>query len=303
MKLTAALCLLACASAQRVAVEDEPLARPTGWTHGSSTSTDGKIQLTFAVKQQNLEELERVATAVSDPRNEQEYGKHMSIEQLQSLLAPTPEAVQTLTAFLLEHGVSVERDCEKSSNSDFIRCLTTIGVANKMLQANYLDFVHEKTGETAARTLSYTLPANVAKHIDFVVPTIKLPALRAPVQSAKLGDTPNRQNTPASLRSLYAVGDARGNTSSNIQACTAFLGQHYKQSDLDKFNRKYYSANEGQKITVVGTNSGRAGVEASLDIEYISAMGGGVNTQFWTFAGNAPDNPENEPFLDCASSF
>jgi len=289
--------MLAVASAQRVAVEDEVLARPDGWRQVSSSNAGGKIQLTFAVKQQNLDELERVATAVSDPRNPS-YGKHMSIEAIQALLAPMPQAVKALNDFLAEHGVNVEKDCEQSSNSDFIRCLTDISTANKMLDAEYLDFEHEKTGTTAARTLSYTLPASVAQHIDFVVPTIKLPAVRAPIVNLKRGAEPNRQNTPASLRSLYAVGDARGNTSTNIQACTAFLNQHYKQTDLNKFNKKYYPANEGQTITVVGKNSGRAGVEASLDVEYISAMGGGVNTQFWTFAGAAPDNPENEPFLD-----
>jgi len=40
-----------------------------------------------------------------------------------------------------------------------------------------------------------------------------------------------------------------------------------------------------------------AGVEAELDIEYINALGSGIESEFWGFSGNSPDNPQNEPFL------
>jgi hypothetical protein len=46
------------------------------------------------------------------------------------------------------------------------------------------------------------------------------------------------------------------------------------------------------------TLAGQSGIEAALDIEYISAMGDSVATEFWSFGGRAPGNPENEPFLD-----
>jgi hypothetical protein len=39
-------------------------------------------------------------------------------------------------------------------------------------------------------------------------------------------------------------------------------------------------------------------LKASLDVQYISAMGSGVETEFWSYAGTAPDNKKNEPFLD-----
>jgi tripeptidyl-peptidase-1 len=105
---------------------------------------------------------------------------------------------------------------------------------------------------------------------------------------------------PASLKERYNVpADARGAANStNRQACTAFLDQYYEQSDLDKFNKNFESANSGQKIKVVGRDGKQAGVEASLDIEFITGMGAGVASEFWTFAGSAPGNPENEPFLD-----
>ena len=38
-------------------------------------------------------------------------------------------------------------------------------------------------------------------------------------------------------------------------------------------------------------------VQASLDVDYISSVGGNVTTEFWSFDGHAPSNPQNEPFL------
>ena len=34
-----------------------------------------------------------------------------------------------------------------------------------------------------------------------------------------------------------------------------------------------------------------------LDIEYINAMGAGVDTEFWGFSGNNPYEPQQEPFM------
>eukprot|EP00037_Helgoeca_nana_P031921 m.411251 g.411251 ORF g.411251 m.411251 type:complete len:612 (-) comp28606_c0_seq1:105-1940(-) len=108
---------------------------------------------------------------------------------------------------------------------------------------------------------------------------------------------PDAMNTPESLRKLYSVGDVEGTAQNNKVCATAFLNQFYKQSDLDKFWKTYYPKATGRTIKVIGPDKGSPGIEASLDIEYISTMGGGVPAEFWSFAGSAPTNPENEPFL------
>jgi len=105
--------------------------------------------------------------------------------------------------------------------------------------------------------------------------------------------------TPSSLRKLYSVDNVEGTSTKNRQAVTAFLEQYYKPTDLAYFYRKYYPKAKGRKVQkVIGPNKRFAGIEASLDIEYITALGANVPTQFWSFKGRAPDNPENEPFLD-----
>jgi tripeptidyl-peptidase-1 len=112
-----------------------------------------------------------------------------------------------------------------------------------------------------------------------------------------LGGGGSGGNTPASLRTLYAIGDVEG-TGATKQAATGFLKQYFKPTDLQKFYESFYKVAEGRTIAAVGDKMGTsAGVEASLDVDYISSVGGNVTTEFWSFDGTAPDNPQNEPFL------
>lgn len=165
--------------------------------------------------------------------------------------------------------------------------------------AVYHTFYHSKVPLAAVRaTTHYTVPAELAAHLDLVSPTNRFPVPRPELaQRDGRGPAPSRTNTPASLRDLYNVGDVEGSAASNRLACTAFLKQYYKPKDLTKFWAKYYPKANGRKINVVGKDGLFPGIEASLDIEYISTMGGGVPAEFWTFDGSAPDNKENEPFL------
>jgi tripeptidyl-peptidase-1 len=69
-------------------------------------------------------------------------------------------------------------------------------------------------------------------------------------------------------------------------------------SDLSAFETEYAPYISGQTPNVYGPNDqSKPGIEASLDIQYVMAMGAGVNTTFWSTGGRQPHNPENEPFL------
>jgi tripeptidyl-peptidase I len=80
---------------------------------------------------------------------------------------------------------------------------------------------------------------------------------------------------------------------------TAFLHQYYTETDLQNFYSTYFPELSGVPIAeVIGPNEDKAGVEASLDVEYMTTLGAGVPTEFWSFDGRQPDAPANEPFLD-----
>lgn len=267
----------------------QPPAEEWRWV-GRAKSSE-LIELTFAVKQTNLNLLQDLVLAVSDP-DSPSYGNHMSLEAVNELIAPSRASIRAVEDHLERHGI---RGCDGSINQDFIMCVVPIRQAEAVLNATYHEFTHATTSNVSVlRAMRYSLPADVAAHVDFVAPTVRFPTVRPRYQLSP-NSTSNRENTPASLRSLYRVGDVEA--TQGRQACTAFLEQYFLQTDLDSFWESYYPKAIQRTVKVLGPNKGSPGVEASLDIEYITSLGGGVPTEFWSFAGRAPDNPENEPFL------
>eukprot|EP00465_Bigelowiella_longifila_P009308 CAMPEP_0185258216 /NCGR_PEP_ID=MMETSP1359-20130426/7169_1 /TAXON_ID=552665 /ORGANISM="Bigelowiella longifila, Strain CCMP242" /LENGTH=399 /DNA_ID=CAMNT_0027843613 /DNA_START=60 /DNA_END=1259 /DNA_ORIENTATION=+ len=153
------------------------------------------------------------------------------------------------------------------------------------------------------RTESYSLPPEVAEVVDFVAPTTSFPPVNRPKiftgtsrNGEQLGDGAKK------LRSLYSVGDfVGGEAKGNRHAVTGFLEQHFHPADLKEFwtlsMGSVKAASPKVKQVGDGVSGLKAGVEAELDIEYINALGAGIESEFWGFSGRSPDNKENEPFL------
>lgn len=277
-----------------VAMESDAMLVRSGWSmKDSATAARRNLQLTFAVRQQNLDRLARTVLEVSDPTHPS-YGQHLSLTEVNELVAPAAESVQAVMSFLSSSNGVSDVKCA-TSNCDFVTASVSVEDANALINANYRQFQHDQTGHTALATDSYSLPPSLLPHVDFVSPTIRLPAVG---YGPTVGAPDALVNTPKSLRELYKVGDAAGTHPSNKQAASAFLEQYFKPTDLQEFYRLFFGAMSGKTIKVVGDPIGsNAGVEASLDVDYISTVGANVTTEFWSFAGRAPDNKENEPFL------
>eukprot|EP00929_Paragymnodinium_shiwhaense_P003890 TRINITY_DN1045_c0_g1_i2.p1 TRINITY_DN1045_c0_g1~~TRINITY_DN1045_c0_g1_i2.p1 ORF type:complete len:601 (-),score=132.18 TRINITY_DN1045_c0_g1_i2:405-2129(-) len=300
---SAVLALAACflqGDAASVQLESEsPSLRPE-WRVVASTPRDTMIDLTFAIKQQGLQELHDTLMAVSMPDSPR-YGAHLSNDEVQRLTAPKPEHFKAVLDFLVSHGVKVS---DATPNGDLISVSVPVETAEKMLSAKYMQVKHGRTGQEVTRTPGgYSLPEDVAKAIDFVSPTMHIPGVAKPVLgeqkgNAELGDS--EFNSPKNLRELYSVGSVEGKAANNKQAVTAFLDQQYELNSLQKFWDKFCSGitcGKGQPKLVGDETTGTPGVEAMLDIETITGVAGNVESEFWGFSGNSPDNPQNEPFM------
>lgn len=268
---------------------------PHGWTAGSRSPASQGLQLMFAVKQTNLAELESAVLRVSYPDSAQ-YGQHLSNEEVHALVAPEQRHIDAVMNFLNEHGIEA---VALTSNSDLIEASVTVEQAEMLLDAEYYQLTHKDSGLTVHRAMKYTLPASVADAIDFVSPTVHIPAPKK-VKKVAAG-TEFANNSPKVLRELYSVGDALGKAPKNKMAVTAFLDQKYKKSDLEKFWQEFcdgLTCGKGDP-TLVGdeTTGARSGIESMLDIETITGVAGNVTAEFWGFAGRSPDNKENEPFM------
>jgi len=74
----------------------------------------------------------------------------------------------------------------------------------------------------------------------------------------------------------------------NRQAVAEFQGQTMSTSDLSMFFNKYVPGTRASKVHkfVGDQGTGKAGVEASLDIDYIMGVAPGLLTEFWYWGSN-----------------
>lgn len=195
--------LLATGVSQAVTVTGKT---PPAWSVHSTEPSKSHIELTFAVSLSNSERLEQTLLRVSSPSSA-DYGKLLTLQQVEEMTRPSSDALSAVSGFLAEHGA---KDIQYSSG--FLRAVLPISVAEKMLSTKYSSFIHGPTGRVAVRCANYSLPADIAEHVDFVAPTIGFPQAMQ-VQPIQSGAAQAYQNTPDSLRDLYGLGDAMGGVS------------------------------------------------------------------------------------------
>ncbi|CAE7682935.1 tpp1 [Symbiodinium sp. CCMP2592] len=282
--------------AASVAVERPPPV-PSAWKVSGPAELTEELELTFALRQQNLDKLDEAFWRVSTPSSA-EYGQHWSNEAVHTLTAPRPEHTAAVQSFLRRFGAEAS---PATPNGDFLVTTVTVEVAQKMLNASYVRLAHG-SGQTLLRAPEgYELPPEVAAAVDFVAPTVHVPGIRRPPsQDAKPDPELFDTNSPKNLRSLYNVGDAEGKAPTNRMAVTAFLEQGYSEHSLEAFWKLMcggITCGKGPPKLVGDYVAGHAGVESMLDIETITGVAGNVEAEFWGFAGRSKDNPKNEPFL------
>lgn len=282
------------------------------WTIAGPSDRSEVMELSFAIRQQNLDKLEETLLEVSDPSNAERYGKWLSQSETHDLVAPLKSDIENVVQFLVDGGVSESDITMATPNGDVINAVVSISVAEQLLNAEYDHFLH-RSGQSVHRCTrtGYSLPARVAASVDFVAPTIRLPNIRASKQQKHNSTTPKEfLNNPKTLKELYNVDAVTGSLKSgNKMAVTAFLEQYYQPASLQEFYNMFcakatpnpVTCGMSNKVSVVtkgdaGAHPG-SGTESMLDIEYITALGANIPSEFWGFSGRSPDNKNNEPFM------
>lgn len=103
------------------------------------------------------------------------YGQHFqSHDEMKRMLLPSQEAVSTVLAWLKAAGIdSIEED------ADWIKVQTTVSVANELLDTKFKWYVSDETKQRRVlRTLEYSVPEDVAQHINLVQPTTRFGHIR-----------------------------------------------------------------------------------------------------------------------------
>lgn len=152
--------------------------------------------------------------AVSDPASPR-YGKHLSKEDVEELIAPDLGALETVNDWLTSHGFNLS-NAVRSGPKDWIKVKTTVQKAEEMLNTvnnsfqvklasllsllkTYHLWKHSRTDEKLVRTTSWSVPEFLDAHIDLVHPTTMFRSTKPQASTTRLSNKVSSIKTIASL--------------------------------------------------------------------------------------------------------
>ncbi|KAI1823255.1 peptidase S8/S53 domain-containing protein [Xylaria intraflava] len=271
---------------------------PAHWVKVAGVSGSAPLNLRFALKQSNLERAEEYMRDVSHPESKN-FGQFWTPEQVISTFAPSEQAVSDTVDWLIQMGVSSAR-ITPSAGRNWIKVNSTVAEAEKLLHATYGTY-RDDEGAVLVACESYSLPANIQPHIDFVSPTIQFDArlgtatgrvarkdsLSPKTKAVKVNqvsdglDTCNQVITPACLRAIYGIPETGEAVEGNSYGIMELAPQSYNQEDLNGFFSVYATNVPNDTAPIVDaidggyhvndTGSGARG-ESNLDLCYAMAL-------------------------------
>ncbi|OTA62096.1 tripeptidyl-peptidase [Hypoxylon sp. EC38] len=313
------------ASAATAKVMDSLPSVPKGWTEVRQASPDDSVTLRVALPQQHAAALEQAVLEISTPGHPN-YGLHMSRDQVRAYTAPTEHSVSSVVNWLAESGV------KSSVNNDWITFTTNVKTADDLLNAKFAWYQYEKGGSPKLRTLSYSVPDELAGSIDLIQPTTRFgqlgakrstifemqvlepeeeEAVKADIAVQAADCNPSRI-TPDCLKSLYNI-KYTASPDGNLVAFASYLEEYARYSDLQTFETQYVPQAAGQNFSVELINGGLNDQtssddsgEANLDVQYVLAVSNPVPILEYSTGGRGPlvpthDEPgpsTNEPYLE-----
>jgi tripeptidyl-peptidase-1 len=273
------------AALQVVHVDEPSLAKP--WTTiGDDVPTRVQLKVSLKEPENGVNFIREHLLRVSDP--EKSFGEHLTTEEIKSLTAPSKADVETVTAFFkgaqceskLEGSV-LDLDCSTSSVSKLLS--TTFRMLSDGQQKH-------------PRAAGYRLPQSVADAVETVYGLHQLPlpvTKRGFASNATFPGAPPKV-TPQVISSTYSIsGVTPSSGSKNRQAVAEFQAMEtISETDLSQFFQQYVPdapAGSDKVTKFVGPTAGLggAGIESSLDIQYIMGVAPGIQTEFWYMRNQA----------------
>jgi len=255
---------------------------------GARASTDTAHEVVFAVKQQNLDLLEKTLMDVSNPQSPK-YGQYLSREAVANMTA-NPVATDRIVTFLNGIGAKVTR---KTRYGEYISATAPVSTWENVFQTQFQTFKHRYSSkEPVIRASQYSLPVELTNFVETVFNTVQLPPRTPPKKqlvakeaSAALPITGSI--TPAVLNSYYHITTNTGNSLAS-QCLFESLDQSYSPSDLSTFETNYGLPSDSVDSVVGGHESDSDCVadpnncgEANLDVQYMIAVSSVTPTTYW----------------------
>ncbi|RPD54225.1 family S53 protease-like protein [Lentinus tigrinus ALCF2SS1-7] len=258
-------------------------------------SPSSSIQLTLVLPPTNIDGLHTALYDVSDPKSAN-YGKYLSKAEVEAFVAPKPDSVKAVTDWLGQHNIHSQT---VSPSGDMLRIDVPVSTANTLLAANFTVFKDQSSNVTLTRTLSVTIPDDVAPYLEFIYPTTqfitplqpKNPHFEVvtlpPKSKRQLPDFCAFDVIPQCLEGYYHIPSAPANATGNSIGVSGYLDEIPSEQDLqiffDAWRPNITTVPEFSIVSIDGgITSGAGTVEASLDIQYTVGVATGVPTTFYS---------------------
>lgn len=301
-----------------------PGGTPAGWSAIGAPAKNETIVLQVALELQNLDKLESMIYAVSIPGSSS-YGKFMEGDAVSALVAPKKNAGPAVERWLKSAGVS-----QIHSDGEYVTFATSIGRANTLLNTQFK--YYEKDGITKLRTTAYSIPDDVAAHIDLISPTTYFGKTTTPPKmigasrkrfvtnprptnttNSKIDESCDFFVTPQCLKKTYNIGDYAADPKAGSKiGFGVFHNDSARVADLTLFQRTYNLPDQGFDVQIIddGPNDQSESehhYEPNLDVQTIMGIVEPLPITSYNTGGLAPFLPNlfepsaadntNEPFL------
>ncbi|KAI1409994.1 subtilisin-like protein [Hypoxylon sp. FL1857] len=133
---------------------------------------DAVLPMRIGLKQRNLQSGHELLMDISNPKSDN-YGKHLSAEEVVKFFEPAEKSFQTVKDWLVEAGIP-SHYISQSSNKQWVQFNAPVSQVEKLLMADYHVWEHVSTGVKNIACDEYHVPKQVKEHIDYITPGIKL---------------------------------------------------------------------------------------------------------------------------------
>ncbi|KAI0550421.1 peptidase S8/S53 domain-containing protein [Xylaria curta] len=152
--------------------EKRTAAQGSAWSKVERAKREALLPMRIGLKQQNLMDGHDLLMDISNPASEN-YGKHLSPEEVVDFFAPPDSSVQAVKDWLLEAGIE-PHTISQSANKQWIQFDAAVNQVEDLLMASYHVWEHKVTGAKDIGCDEYHVPKHVRQHIDYITPGVKL---------------------------------------------------------------------------------------------------------------------------------
>ncbi|KAK7000230.1 family S53 protease-like protein [Favolaschia claudopus] len=310
--LALAFSTVVAASSSSLVLHEHRARAPPGFTSKGRVSDGHMLTLRFGLASHNIAGLQDKLLSISTPGS-RDFRQWLSQDEVKEFMAPSTDTINAFNTFASVNGL---KPSIISPNGDWLSVTLPVSKANNLFGAAYTNFTHPDLPAPIARTLSISLPAELAGHVQVIHPSTAFTApiaRRAPSISrsfpkhkrdatapADCNTSDSKNNiTPACLQSLYNIPTTPATHKNNTLLVTGYVEEWAELDDLQAFLAQFrpdLPSNQTFVTTLLdgGSNPqgpGIAGPEADLDVQYAAGIASGVPLQFLSVGTFESDFP------------